>query len=231
MTRITYVATIPDTLTRKGNWTAGAACCTDPDAMFPTSNAVEIQAAKRICARCPVVTACLLDALDTGDNEHGIRGGLEPGERRKIAARRPAPLSRPKPPRPRAERTPTGRPPTTLAEAFTGRTAPTEDGHLLWYGDKRICFQKVHYQVLQVAFELGHGRQPEGRIARTCDEKCFRADHLVDNVLRRTGALCGSRTGYRWHLRYGTEPCSACRRANADADNRLRRTGTSKVAA
>lgn len=48
---------------------------------------------------------------------------------------------------------------------------------------------------------------------------------------KREPAKCGTRAGYQKHLREKTEICGPCRQANTDADNRLRRTGTSKVAA
>ncbi|MFD8234052.1 WhiB family transcriptional regulator [Streptomyces sp. NPDC059696] len=47
---------------------------------------------------------------------------------------------------------------------------------------------------------------------------------------KREPAKCGTRPGYRQHLKNGETPCAPCRQANTDADNRLRRTGTSKVA-
>lgn len=43
---------------------------------------------------------------------------------------------------------------------------------------------------------------------------------------RPTG--CGTRSGYRAHRARGEEACQPCRQANTDADNRLRRTGTTK---
>jgi hypothetical protein len=48
---------------------------------------------------------------------------------------------------------------------------------------------------------------------------------------KREPAKCGTRGGYQKHLREKTEICGPCRQANTDADNRLRRTGTSKAAA
>jgi len=47
----------------------------------------------------------------------------------------------------------------------------------------------------------------------------------------REPAKCGTDAGYRKHVREKTEKCGPCRRAHADADARLRRTGTTKVAA
>lgn len=44
-------------------------------------------------------------------------------------------------------------------------------------------------------------------------------------------AKCGTRSGYQKHLREKTPSCQPCRQANTDADNRLRRTGTTKAAA
>jgi len=48
---------------------------------------------------------------------------------------------------------------------------------------------------------------------------------------KRGPAQCGTRPGYQKHLREKTAICAPCRQANTDADNRLRRTGTSKVSA
>ncbi|MDL5205087.1 WhiB family transcriptional regulator [Streptomyces sp. ALI-76-A] len=48
---------------------------------------------------------------------------------------------------------------------------------------------------------------------------------------KREPAKCGTRPGYQKHLREKTPVCGPCRQANTDADNRLRRTGTSKVLA
>ncbi len=45
------------------------------------------QAAKEICARCPVRAACLRHALDTGE-AYGVWGGFTTEERRAHAARR-----------------------------------------------------------------------------------------------------------------------------------------------
>ncbi|MFE3169298.1 WhiB family transcriptional regulator [Streptomyces sp. NPDC059224] len=46
----------------------------------------------------------------------------------------------------------------------------------------------------------------------------------------RQPAKCGTRPGYQKHIRERTEICGPCRQANTDADNRLRRTGTTKAA-
>lgn len=78
----------PQTLAHSGEWLKYAACRSEADAMHPENNEVEIAYAKRICASCPVRRECLEDALRTGDNDHGIRGGLRPNERRDIVKKR-----------------------------------------------------------------------------------------------------------------------------------------------
>lgn len=73
-------------------WMDNAACTThDLTTFFPTT-AVGRDAAKRICATCPVNAACLQHALDH-DEEFGIWGGLDPDERYELANghRRPRP--------------------------------------------------------------------------------------------------------------------------------------------
>ncbi|MFD4572059.1 WhiB family transcriptional regulator [Streptomyces sp. NPDC058417] len=48
---------------------------------------------------------------------------------------------------------------------------------------------------------------------------------------KRQPAKCGTRSGYQRHLKDKTAICGPCRQANTDADNRLRRTGTTRAAA
>jgi WhiB family redox-sensing transcriptional regulator len=51
------------------------------------TRAKEIEAAKRICRRCPVLSQCREWALDTGER-HGVWGGLTAAERQLVMARR-----------------------------------------------------------------------------------------------------------------------------------------------
>ncbi|MEU8810698.1 WhiB family transcriptional regulator [Streptomyces violaceoruber] len=79
------------------NWRARSACRTeDPDLFFPIGNTgpalLQIMEAKAVCRRCPVMEHCLQWALESGQ-EHGVWGGLDEGERRRMkrrAARKPA---------------------------------------------------------------------------------------------------------------------------------------------
>lgn len=79
------------------NWRAAAACKDeDPDLFFPIGTTglalLQIQEAKTVCRRCPVMEHCLQWALESGQ-EHGVWGGTGEEERRRMqrrAARRRA---------------------------------------------------------------------------------------------------------------------------------------------
>ncbi|MFJ3304325.1 WhiB family transcriptional regulator [Streptomyces sp. NPDC086549] len=67
------------------NWFLSAACAgEDPELFFPvgtTGPALrDIAAAKRVCARCPVITPCLTYALAHGQ-AYGVWGGTCEAER------------------------------------------------------------------------------------------------------------------------------------------------------
>ena len=67
------------------SWREVAACAeTGPEAFFPAKGE-SARPAKRICWEvCEVREACLQKALDTGDVEHGVLGGLSARERRAL---------------------------------------------------------------------------------------------------------------------------------------------------
>ena len=77
------------------SWRDHAACShVDPDLFFPVSTSgasmTDIEAARRVCQRCPVRAPCLRWALGLGQVS-GIWGGTTEEERR---ARRRAPVPR-----------------------------------------------------------------------------------------------------------------------------------------
>jgi WhiB family redox-sensing transcriptional regulator len=83
---LTYVSVTP-------SWHAEAACRgRNPELFFPENRktlAEEVKAAaaaKRVCARCPVVSACLEAAFANGD-VFGVFGGSTPAERERVADR------------------------------------------------------------------------------------------------------------------------------------------------
>ncbi|MFF3967892.1 WhiB family transcriptional regulator [Streptomyces griseorubiginosus] len=73
-----------------------AACASeDPELFFPVSNTgpglLQIEEAKAVCHRCPLMESCLEGALER--NELGVWGGTDEDERRRMkrrAARRRA---------------------------------------------------------------------------------------------------------------------------------------------
>jgi hypothetical protein len=72
--------------TESTTWMADAACAqVDPELFFPETDdqsayAAQASAAKAVCARCPVRSACL--AWATEHLTHGIAGGLDADRRR-----------------------------------------------------------------------------------------------------------------------------------------------------
>lgn len=72
-------------LARDYDWRDDAACRTvDPDLHFPVAHTYgwkkQTQAAKKVCAACPVLETCLEWALETGQRA-GVWGGLSERER------------------------------------------------------------------------------------------------------------------------------------------------------
>ena len=73
------------------DWRHEAACLTeDPELFFPVGNTgpalLQIEEAKKVCARCTVRDKCLHWALETGQ-DHGVWGGMSEDERRAMKRR------------------------------------------------------------------------------------------------------------------------------------------------
>ncbi|MFD5709538.1 WhiB family transcriptional regulator [Streptomyces pharetrae] len=118
------------------------------------------------------------------------------------------------------------RPKRTLRGVWNTCSRPLGNGHIQWTGAAKVSVNGRMHTPKQISFALDRGRRPQGMILPTCGEpRCVHPAHLADEAER---TRCGTRPGYQKHLREGTEPCEPCRRANADADNRLRWTGTTK---
>lgn len=74
------------------DWRSRAACIDeDPELFFPVGTTgpavVQIEEAKRVCARCEVREPCLEFALDTRQDA-GVWGGLDEDERRSLRRKR-----------------------------------------------------------------------------------------------------------------------------------------------
>lgn len=215
---------------RPPDWRALAACASeDPELWFPRGldgahNLDQIEAAKAVCRRCPVVADCLTFALDGGIGD-GIFGGLTEPERAKV--RRTAQRHNVSPAEaaanvrePRRER--------TLQTIFDDNTVRLWGGHLGWTGGIKTGHGGRFYTPKQIAFIVDRGRMPEGSVQRTCtSSECMLPAHLTD-VRERGGNGCGTRPGYQRHLREKTEICAPCRKANSAADRRLQTTGSTR---
>ena len=73
------------------DWRHRAACLDeDPELFFPIGNTgpalQQIDEAKAVCRRCPVVDTCLKWALESGQDA-GVWGGLSEDERRALKRR------------------------------------------------------------------------------------------------------------------------------------------------
>jgi WhiB family redox-sensing transcriptional regulator len=73
------------------DWRHHAACRDeDPELFFPIGNSgpalVQIEEAKLVCQRCPVLEPCLQWALESGQDA-GVWGGLSEDERRELKRR------------------------------------------------------------------------------------------------------------------------------------------------
>jgi WhiB family redox-sensing transcriptional regulator len=83
----------PDTESSAADdWRHWALCReVDPELFFPIGNTgealLQIEEAKAICRRCPVMEQCQQWALETGQDA-GVWGGLSEDERRSIKRRR-----------------------------------------------------------------------------------------------------------------------------------------------
>ncbi len=73
------------------SWMADGNCRAYPPAVFFPSDGVGVDRARKICATCPVLSACLEYALEQRI-DHGVWGGASERERRRILKRRRVPL-------------------------------------------------------------------------------------------------------------------------------------------
>lgn len=89
---IPTVQTHSTSLLTTTDWRQRAACRNeDPDLFFPVGTTgpalLQIEEARSVCqSRCPVMETCLDWALETGQ-EHGVWGGTDPEERRRMKRR------------------------------------------------------------------------------------------------------------------------------------------------
>ncbi|MER8226053.1 WhiB family transcriptional regulator [Streptomyces sp. NPDC094143] len=73
------------------NWREAGACTReDPELFFPIGDTgpalLQIEEAKSVCRRCPVLERCASWALEMGET-HGVWGGMSEDERRHLRRR------------------------------------------------------------------------------------------------------------------------------------------------
>lgn len=80
----------------------------------------------------------------------------------------------------------------TVEEAFTLRTAPAEDGHLVWRGNLSnhdspvLQFRGRRLSPYRVSFRMTYGREPVGMVRAACEVRyCVAGRCLDDDVTRR----------------------------------------------
>lgn len=171
------------------DWRDFAVCKADPDVMYPDNNETGIANAKKNCGACTVRLDCLRDAIRSGDDQYGIRGGLKPDERRRVAAHLTdgqlcdnaaldAAVQRTLHPAHHGR---------TLSNIWHERTFLLPEGHLGWRGEihTAITFQGRLYTPKRVSFQVGRGREPKGVVRSVCRvTECVNPRHLADNVDR-----------------------------------------------
>jgi hypothetical protein len=75
-------------------------------------------------------------------------------------------------------------------DAFRAHTVPGTDGHVQWTGYTdgalpAVCHGPARIPAPRIAFRLHHGRDPEGRLTRTCEMPgCVAGAHFADRPMR-----------------------------------------------
>ncbi|MET9012277.1 hypothetical protein ABZX74_15365 [Streptomyces olivaceoviridis] len=83
--------------------------------------------------------------------------------------------------------------PLTLEQKWATRTRPVDGGHLEWIGERAkatntpvMRYKEAGYSAAAIAFEIKHGRRPQGYVRADCDFKqCVAPDHVNDEAGRQ----------------------------------------------
>lgn len=79
----------------------------------------------------------------------------------------------------------------TLEQRWEADARPVSGGHVRWAGQLRgvtpnLIHHKQNYSARRVAFRLGHGREPVGRVLTGCGLSwCVAPGHTTDRPMRR----------------------------------------------
>jgi WhiB family redox-sensing transcriptional regulator len=182
-----HTGSVPDTLEPAGQWRKQAACFGYAKQMFPGTVPDEIENAKSICRRCPVINECLRWALAAREPS-GVWGGMSEKERTSLLRQTARLNLTPAEIAARADTARRRRPPKaprTLRSVFDEGTTRLHGGHLAWTGRTEIKIKGRKYSPKQLAFTLDRGTFPEGRVLVDCGvAECVLARHLTDQAER-----------------------------------------------
>ncbi|NUO43693.1 MAG: response regulator transcription factor [Streptomyces sp.] len=85
-------------------------------------------------------------------------------------------------------------PSLTLEQKWTTRTRTVPGGHMQWKGTLRggmpnLVYLQRNHSARRIAFEIGHQREPVGRVLPGCGQAwCVAPEHATDEPMRRADA-------------------------------------------
>lgn len=83
----------------------------------------------------------------------------------------------------------------TIEQKWITFARPVARGHVRWTGAMRGCtpnlvHRRLNHSARRVAFVMGHGRDPVGRVLPGCGAVwCIAPEHATDEVVRRADAI------------------------------------------
>ncbi|MEU7399966.1 hypothetical protein [Streptomyces sp. NPDC044948] len=86
-------------------------------------------------------------------------------------------------------------PSTPLEDLWKRRTRAVAGGHMRWTGALRsgmpnLVHQQRNVSARRVAFQIGHGREPVGRVLPDCGHSwCVAPEHTTDQPMRHSDVL------------------------------------------
>lgn len=85
--------------------------------------------------------------------------------------------------------------PLTIEQKWATRTRTVAGGHMRWDGSLRggmptLMYRQRNFSARRIGFEIGHGREPVGRVLPGCGHSwCIAPGHATDEPIRRADAL------------------------------------------
>ncbi|MFE0819128.1 hypothetical protein [Streptomyces sp. NPDC058847] len=84
---------------------------------------------------------------------------------------------------------------TPIEERWASRVKTVAGGHMRWTGSLRggmphLVWKQRSYSARRLAFQIGHGREPVGRVMPGCGKTwCVAPEHTTDQSMRHADAL------------------------------------------